>query len=252
MTTTTAASVREPPRTEVRVAVLAGFTAGEAQEVTRVLAATADTVRVVDGAAEAAALAGTGDVAVLCLGPGLGGTAARDLLGEWALPHEQRLFTNIVMMGMGEPLYNYDNVAAALKIIMDGEGFSLSRRRITLSTSGVVPLMQRCGEELNVNLAVSLHAVTDELRNELVPLNRKYPLAMLLDACRAYPGANNARPHSGHSVAVGAIDSPQAGQSSALISDWPKSSGMSGICRSVWARSIWAALSACSASTNTP
>lgn len=118
---------------------------------------------------------------------------ARDLLGEWALPHEQRLFTNIVMMGMGEPLYNYDNVAAALKIIMDGEGFSLSRRRITLSTSGVVPMMQRCGEELNVNLAVSLHAVTDELRDELVPLNRKYPLAMLLDACRAYPGANNAR-----------------------------------------------------------
>jgi len=94
---------------------------------------------------------------------------------------------------MGEPLYNYENVAAALKIIMDGEGFSLSRRRITLSTSGVVPMMQRCGEELNVNLAVSLHAVTDELRDELVPLNRKYPIAMLLDACRSYPGANNAR-----------------------------------------------------------
>jgi len=118
---------------------------------------------------------------------------ARDQLGEWALPHEDRLFTNIVMMGMGEPLYNYENVAAALKIVMDGEGFSLSRRRITLSTSGVVPMMQRCGEELNVNLAVSLHAVTDELRDELVPLNRKYPLAMLLDACRSYPGANNAR-----------------------------------------------------------
>ena len=118
---------------------------------------------------------------------------ARDQLGEWALPHEQRLFTNIVMMGMGEPLYNYENVAAALQIIMDGEGFSLSRRRITLSTSGVVPMMRRCGEELNVNLAVSLHAVTDELRDELVPLNRKYPLAMLLDACRSYPGANNAR-----------------------------------------------------------
>ncbi|MEM8589172.1 MAG: 23S rRNA (adenine(2503)-C(2))-methyltransferase RlmN [Pseudomonadota bacterium] len=118
---------------------------------------------------------------------------ARDQLGEWALPHENRLFTNIVMMGMGEPLYNYENVAAALKIVMDGEGFSLSRRRITLSTSGVVPMMQRCGEELNVNLAVSLHAVTDELRDELVPLNRKYPIAMLLDACRSYPGANNAR-----------------------------------------------------------
>lgn len=118
---------------------------------------------------------------------------ARDALGEWALPHEDRLFTNIVMMGMGEPLYNYENVAAALSIIMDGEGFSLSRRRITLSTSGVVPMMQRCGEELNVNLAVSLHAVRDDLRDELVPLNRKYPLAMLLDACRTYPGANNAR-----------------------------------------------------------
>jgi 23S rRNA (adenine2503-C2)-methyltransferase len=118
---------------------------------------------------------------------------ARDALGEWALPHEQRLFTNIVMMGMGEPLYNYDNVSAALSIVMDGEGFSLSRRRITLSTSGVVPMMQRCGEELNVNLAVSLHAVRDDLRDELVPLNRKYPLAMLLDACRKYPGANNAR-----------------------------------------------------------
>ncbi|MEM7446106.1 MAG: 23S rRNA (adenine(2503)-C(2))-methyltransferase RlmN [Pseudomonadota bacterium] len=118
---------------------------------------------------------------------------ARDALGEWTVPHEDRLFTNIVMMGMGEPLYNYDNVAAALMIVMDGEGFSLSRRRITLSTSGVVPMMKRCGKELNVNLAVSLHAVTDELRDELVPLNRKYPLAMLLDACRTYPGANNAR-----------------------------------------------------------
>jgi 23S rRNA (adenine2503-C2)-methyltransferase len=96
-------------------------------------------------------------------------------------------------MGMGEPLYNYDNVALAMKIVMDGEGVALSRRRITLSTSGVVPMMDRCGAELGVNLAVSLHAVRDELRDALVPLNRKYPLAMLMEACRRYPGASNAR-----------------------------------------------------------
>jgi 23S rRNA (adenine2503-C2)-methyltransferase len=100
---------------------------------------------------------------------------------------------NIVLMGMGEPLYNYENVAKALKIIMDGEGIGLSRRRITLSTSGVVPMMDRCGAELGVNLAVSLHAVTDELRDRIVPLNRKYPIKELLDACRRYPGASNAR-----------------------------------------------------------
>ncbi|MDX1485494.1 MAG: 23S rRNA (adenine(2503)-C(2))-methyltransferase RlmN [Alphaproteobacteria bacterium] len=119
--------------------------------------------------------------------------AARDAIGEWALPSEGRLITNIVMMGMGEPLYNFDNVAKALKIIMDPEGLSISKRRITLSTAGVVPLMARCGEELGVNLAVSLHAVTDELRDILVPINRKYPLAELLAACRAYPGVHNAR-----------------------------------------------------------
>ena len=96
-------------------------------------------------------------------------------------------------MGMGEPLYNYENVARAMRIAMDGEGIGLSRRRITLSTSGVVPMMDRCGEELGVNLAVSLHAVRDDLRDELVPLNRKYPLAELLAACRRYPGASNAR-----------------------------------------------------------
>jgi 23S rRNA (adenine2503-C2)-methyltransferase len=96
-------------------------------------------------------------------------------------------------MGMGEPLYNYANMAKALRIIMDGEGIGLSRRRITLSTSGVVPMMDRCGEELGVNLAVSLHAVTDELRSEIVPLNRKYPIAELMAACRRYPGASNAR-----------------------------------------------------------
>jgi 23S rRNA (adenine2503-C2)-methyltransferase len=118
---------------------------------------------------------------------------ARDALGEWPSPQEDRQVTNIVLMGMGEPLYNFENVAAALKIIMDPEGLSISRRKITLSTSGVVPMIRRCGEELAVNLAVSLHAVRDEVRERLVPLNRKYPIAELLDACRNYPGATNAR-----------------------------------------------------------
>jgi 23S rRNA (adenine2503-C2)-methyltransferase len=94
---------------------------------------------------------------------------------------------------MGEPLYNYENVAAALKIVMDGEGLSISRRKITLSTAGVVPMIRRCGAELAVNLAVSLHAVRDDIRDRLVPLNRKYPIAELLGACRSYPGASNAR-----------------------------------------------------------
>ena len=118
---------------------------------------------------------------------------ARDALGEWPTPKDGRLLSNIVLMGMGEPLYNYDNVAKALRIVMDREGIAISRRRITLSTAGVVPMLERCGDELGVNLAVSLHAVRDELRDVLVPLNRKYPLAGLLAACRAYPGANNAR-----------------------------------------------------------
>jgi len=94
---------------------------------------------------------------------------------------------------MGEPLYNYENVATALKIVMDPEGLSISRRKITLSTSGVVPIIRRCGAELAVNLAVSLHAVRDDIRDRLVPLNRKYPIAELLEACRTYPGASNAR-----------------------------------------------------------
>jgi 23S rRNA (adenine2503-C2)-methyltransferase len=121
--------------------------------------------------------------------------AARDAYGEWPSPKGEapRLLSNIVLMGMGEPLYNYDNVAKAMTIAMDHEGIALSRRRITLSTSGVVPMMDRCGAELGLNLAVSLHAVTDELRNELVPLNRKYPIAELMAACRRYPGASNAR-----------------------------------------------------------
>ncbi|WP_298263781.1 23S rRNA (adenine(2503)-C(2))-methyltransferase RlmN [Acidocella sp.] len=121
--------------------------------------------------------------------------ATRDAYGEWPSPKGEtpRLLSTIVIMGMGEPLYNYENVAKALKIIMDGEGIALSRRRITLSTSGVVPIMDRCGAELGVNLAVSLHAVTDELRDEIVPLNRKYPIKELIAACARYPGASNAR-----------------------------------------------------------
>jgi 23S rRNA (adenine2503-C2)-methyltransferase len=118
---------------------------------------------------------------------------ARDALGEWPSSPEGRMLTNIVMMGMGEPLYNFDNVRDALKIVMDGDGLGLSKRRITLSTSGVVPMMERAGEEIGVNLAVSLHAVTKEVRDEIVPLNRKYGIEQLLEACAAYPGANNAR-----------------------------------------------------------
>jgi len=118
---------------------------------------------------------------------------ARDKLGEWPTPAEDRQLTNIVMMGMGEPLYNYENVSKALKIVMDNEGLSLSKRKITLSTAGVVPMIERCGAELGVNLAVSLHAVTDELRDVIVPINKKYPIAELLQACRTYPGSSNAR-----------------------------------------------------------
>jgi 23S rRNA (adenine2503-C2)-methyltransferase len=118
---------------------------------------------------------------------------ARDALGEWPSPQSDRQVTNIVLMGMGEPLFNYDNVAEALKIIMDPEGLAISRRKITLSTAGVVPMIRRCGAELGVNLAVSLHAVRDDVRDRLVPLNRKYPIADLLEACRSYPGSSNAR-----------------------------------------------------------
>src|ERR1700754_3615252 len=121
---------------------------------------------------------------------------ARDRLNDWVdreTPNGNRLVTNVVMMGMGEPLYNFDAVRDALLIVSDNEGIGLSRRRITLSTSGVVPNIARMGEDTGVMLAISLHAVRDELRNELVPLNRKYPIAELLDACRNYPGASNAR-----------------------------------------------------------
>ncbi|KQT35414.1 23S rRNA (adenine(2503)-C2)-methyltransferase [Sphingomonas sp. Leaf412] len=118
---------------------------------------------------------------------------ARDALGEWPSQPEGRMLTNIVMMGMGEPLYNFDAVRDALKVVMDGDGLALSKRRITLSTSGVVPMMARAGAEIGVNLAVSLHAVTKEVRDEIVPINRKYGIEELLQACADYPGANNAR-----------------------------------------------------------
>ena len=137
---------------------------------------------------------------------------ARDALGEWprgtmvsdadAIDEDDeaghytadgRLLTNIVMMGMGEPLYNFDHVRDALKLVMDGDGLALSKRRITLSTSGVIPMMERCGEEIGVNLAVSLHGVRKEVRDELVPLNKKYSIEELLQACAEYPGASNAR-----------------------------------------------------------
>ena len=118
---------------------------------------------------------------------------AMDELGEWPATHEGRKLTNIVLMGMGEPLFNYDNVADAMRITMSNEGIGLSKRRITLSTSGVVPEIFKTGEDLGVNLAISLHAVRDDLRNDLVPINRKYPLEVLVDACRNYPGLSNAR-----------------------------------------------------------
>ena len=118
---------------------------------------------------------------------------AKDDLDDWDGQTDGRKVTNIVMMGMGEPLYNFDNVKKALEIIMDEEGIQLSRRRITLSTSGVVPHMERCGAEIGVNLAVSLHAVRDEVRTEIMPINKKYNLDAVLKACASYPGAHNAR-----------------------------------------------------------
>jgi 23S rRNA (adenine2503-C2)-methyltransferase len=121
---------------------------------------------------------------------------ARDDLGEWPNPGEgsdarPRLLSNIVLMGMGEPLYNFPNVRDAMKIAMDPEGISLSRRRITLSTSGVVPEIARTAEEIGCQLAISFHATTDEVRNKLVPINKRWPLAELLDALRSYPKASN-------------------------------------------------------------
>ncbi|HVZ05545.1 23S rRNA (adenine(2503)-C(2))-methyltransferase RlmN [Hyphomicrobium sp.] len=128
---------------------------------------------------------------------------ARDRIGDWPgakgpedgrlLPSSERKITNVVLMGMGEPLYNFDNVKAAMDVASDGDGLALSRRRITLSTSGVVPEIPRWGEQADTMLAISLHATNDDLRNELVPINRKYPIAELMEACRNYPGLSNAR-----------------------------------------------------------
>ena len=119
--------------------------------------------------------------------------AVRDDLEDWQDNEAKRAVSNIVMMGMGEPLYNTDHVINALNVMSDGDGTALSKRRITLSTSGVVPEIARVGDATGVMLAISLHAVRDDLRNELVPLNKKYPIEELLDACRAYPGLSNAR-----------------------------------------------------------
>lgn len=128
---------------------------------------------------------------------------ARDRIGDWPsseqpadsrlLPNAERKITNVVLMGMGEPLYNFDNVKAAMDVASDDAGLSLSKRRITLSTSGVVPEIPRWGEESGTMLAISLHATNDALRDELVPLNKKYPIAELLEACRNYPGLSNAK-----------------------------------------------------------
>jgi 23S rRNA (adenine2503-C2)-methyltransferase len=126
---------------------------------------------------------------------------ARDKIKDWPSdleinpqpPSSGRYVTNVVLMGMGEPLYNFDNVKDAIDIASDGEGLSLSKRRITLSTSGVVPEIVRAGDEIGSSLAISLHGTTDEIRNKLVPLNKKYPIAELLEACRNYPGSSNAR-----------------------------------------------------------
>jgi 23S rRNA (adenine2503-C2)-methyltransferase len=127
---------------------------------------------------------------------------ARDRLGDWpgasaedprGIPDTDRKITNVVLMGMGEPLYNFDNVRDAMAITADGEGLSVSKRRITLSTSGVVPEIPRWGEEAVTMLAVSLHAVRDDLRDQLVPINKRWPIKDLLDACRAYPGLSNAK-----------------------------------------------------------
>jgi len=128
---------------------------------------------------------------------------ARDCIGDWLnaqapgdgglLPTTERKITNIVLMGMGEPLYNFDNVKTAIDVASDGDGLGISKRRITLSTSGIVPQIPRWGQEAGTMLAISLHAVRDDLRNELVPINKKYPIAELIDACRSYPALSNAR-----------------------------------------------------------
>ena len=118
---------------------------------------------------------------------------ARDALEDWPSTGENRRITNVVMMGMGEPLYNFENVKVALKVVADGDGLALSRRRITLSTAGVVPMIERAGAEIGSMLAISLHAARDDIRDVIVPINKKYPIKELMQACRDYPGLSNAR-----------------------------------------------------------
>jgi len=135
---------------------------------------------------------------------------ARDDLGEWPSPKEDRRLSNIVFMGMGEPLYNLDHVANAIDIISDNEGIAISRRRITVSTSGVVPKIAELGDKTQTMLAISLHATNDPLRDVLVPLNKKYPLEQLMAAIRAYPGLSNARRVTFEYVMLkGVNDSPE-------------------------------------------
>ena len=135
---------------------------------------------------------------------------AMDQLKDWPSASENRLLTSIVLMGMGEPLFNYDNVKKAIEIIMDHSGISLSRRRITLSTSGIVPEIKKCGDDLGVNLAISLHATNDNLRNELVPINKKYDIKQLLDAVRSYARISNSRRVTWEYVMLkGVNDTPQ-------------------------------------------
>jgi len=118
---------------------------------------------------------------------------AREALGDWPSTKENRRITNVVLMGMGEPLYNFENVKAAMALVSDGDGLAFSKRRITLSTAGVVPMIARAGHEIGCSLAISLHSARDEVRDVIVPINRKYPLKELLEACRTYPGVSNAR-----------------------------------------------------------
>jgi 23S rRNA (adenine2503-C2)-methyltransferase len=138
---------------------------------------------------------------------------ARDALSDWPSSKEDRAITNIVFMGMGEPLHNIGNVGRALAIFTDGDGIAISKRRVTVSTAGVAPAIRRLGAEHGVKLAVSLHATTDEVRDKLIPLNRKYPIAKLLDACRGYPGAKNARRITFEYILLkGVNDSPKNAQ----------------------------------------
>ena len=118
---------------------------------------------------------------------------AREALGDWPSTKENRRVTNVVLMGMGEPLYNFDNVKQAMALVSDGDGLAFSKRRITLSTAGVVPMIARAGHEIGCSLAISLHSARDEIRDVIVPINKKYPLKELLEACRSYPGVSNAR-----------------------------------------------------------